>query len=99
MSPLQVPMGRGGAAGKALAVGAANALGRCRRRPRAAGMVIGVGARGRAGNRSAAKAFHSPGLSGARAEPAMLQSALLRDHVDALKRLSGVSREPVVAAK
>jgi hypothetical protein len=29
----------------------------------------------------------------------MLQSALLRDHVDALKRLSGVSREPVVAAK
>jgi len=29
----------------------------------------------------------------------MLQSALLRDHADALKRLSGISREPAVAAK
>jgi len=29
----------------------------------------------------------------------MLQSALLRDHADALKRLSGVSREPAVAAR
>jgi hypothetical protein len=29
----------------------------------------------------------------------MLQSVLLRDHADALKRLSGISREPAVAAK